>query len=109
MANILSHNEFILDEFNPNSIAENIAKRFKLRRLELNLTQKELAKKSGVSYGSIKRFESKGEISLKNLLMIAVVLNSTDEFNMLFSKEQYNSIDEIINLSETKKRKRARK
>jgi len=41
--------------------------------------------------------------------MIAVVLNSTEEFNKLFSKEQYNSIDEIIKLAEKKKRKRARK
>ena len=109
MTNILSNNKFVLDEFNPNSIAENIAKRLKLRRLELNLTQKELSNKSGVSYGSIKRFEQTFEISLKNLLMIAVVLNSTEEFNKLFSKEQYNSIDEIIKLAEKKKRKRARK
>ncbi len=109
MANILSNNKFILDDFNPRAIAENIAKRLKLRRLELNITQKELANKSGVSYGSVKRFESISEISLKNLLMIAVVLNSTEEFNKLFSKQQYNSIDEIINDSEKEKRKRARK
>jgi len=109
MTNILSDSEFVLDEFNPKSIAKNIAIRLKQRRIELNLTQKEIASKSGVSYGSVKRFENKHEISLKNLLMIAVVLNATEEFNTLFSKEQYNSIDEIIKFSEKKKRKRARK
>ena len=73
MDNILSNNDFVLDDFNPRSIAKNIAKRLKQRRIELNLTQQELASKSGVSYGSVKRFETKFDISLKSLLMIAVV------------------------------------
>lgn len=109
MTNILSNNKFILDEFNPNSIAEKIAKQLKQRRLELNITQSDLAKKSGVSYGSIKRFEVQYEISLKNLLMLAVVLNSTEEFQLLFSKQQYRSIDEVVAISEKRNRKRARK
>ncbi len=109
MDNILSNKEFILDDFNPASIAKNIAKKLKQRRIELNLTQKELANKSGVSYGSIKRFETIYEISLKNLLMVAVVLNATEEFKLLFSKQQYKSIDEVLELAEKKKRKRARK
>ena len=109
MTNILSNNEFLLDEFNPNSIAEKVANRFKQRRLELNLTQNELASKSGVSYGSLKRFETLYEISLKNLLMLSVVLNATEEFKLLFSRQQYNSIDEIVKIAENKNRKRARK
>ena len=109
MTNILSNNKFILDEFNPNSIANSIAKKLKQRRLELNITQSDLAKKSGVSYGSIKRFEAQYEISLKNLLMLAVVLNSTEEFQLLFSKQQYQSIDEVVAILEKKNRKRARK
>ena len=109
MDNILSNKEFVLDDFNPQSIAENIAKRLKQRRLELNLTQNELASKSGVSYGSVKRFETLHETSLKNLLMIAVVLNATEEFKLLFSKQQYSSIDEIVEVAEKKKRKRARR
>ena len=108
MDSILSDNEFVLNDFNPQFIAESIAKRVKERRIELNITQKVLAEKSGVSYGSIKRFETVYEISLKNLLMIAVVLNATEEFKYLFSKKQYTSIDEVAKLSEIKRRKRAR-
>lgn len=108
MDNILSDNKFTLDDFNPRSIAENIAKRLKQRRVELNITQKDLAERSGVSYGSVKRFETTHEISLKNLLMIAVVLNATEEFKYLFSRKQYTSIDEVVKLSEVKRRKRAR-
>ncbi len=109
MDNILSNNDFVLDDFNPMSIAKNIAASLKQRRLELNITQTELAEKSGVSYGSIKRFETKYEISLSNLLMIAVVLNATEEFKLLFSKKQYTTIEEIVKMTEKKERKRARK
>ena len=105
MDNILSDSGF-LEDFNPNYIAKNIALRLKQRRIELNLTQKELSEKSGVSFGSLKRFETKFEISLKNLLMLAVVLNSAEEFKLLFSKQQYRSIDDIVKLKPSKQRVR---
>jgi transcriptional regulator with XRE-family HTH domain len=108
MDNILSDNNFILEDFNPSAIAKNIAEKLKQRRLELNISQEELANRSGVSYGSVKRFEIKYKISLVNLLMIAVVLNATEEFKLLFSKQQYQSIDEVIAISKKQKRKRAR-
>jgi len=107
MTNILSDSKFLIDDFDPKSIAENIAQRSKQRRLELNLSQQELANKSGVSYGSIKRFETQYDISLKNLLLISVVLNANEEFKLLFTQKQYNSIDEIIKESKNKIRKRA--
>ena len=109
MDNILSDEQFILDDFNPKSIIKNIANRVKARRIELNLTQQLLANKSGVSYGSVKRFETKHEISLKNLLMIAVVLNATDEFKLLFTQKQYKSIDDVIVKSKIRTRQRASK
>ena len=40
------------------------------RSKELKISQKDLAFKSGVSYGSIRRFETTGEISLKPLIQI---------------------------------------
>ncbi len=45
-----------------------IAERFREVRLDQNITQEALAKHTGVSLGSLRRFESEGEISLKNLL-----------------------------------------
>ena len=72
-------------------------KNVKKRRKELKLTQEEFSKKSGVSFGSIKRFENTGEISLFSLIKIAIVLECEDEFLNLFQQKQYNSIEEIIN------------
>ena len=100
---------FLLDEYNPQKIAKKIAENLKARRLEMNITQSELADKSGVSLGSVKRFETIGEVSLKNLLLIAVVLNSTSGFLELFTQKQYSSINELVNKSKAKERKRARK
>jgi len=74
-----------------------IVKNMRARRKALKLSIKRLSEISGVSYGSMKRFESTGEISLTSLLKIAVVLECTDEFEQLFAaKEQPHSIQEII-------------
>ncbi|MDA9832607.1 helix-turn-helix transcriptional regulator [Gammaproteobacteria bacterium] len=44
------------------------------KRLKLNLSQKTLSEKSGVSYGTLKEFEQKRPISLESLLKIALAL-----------------------------------
>jgi hypothetical protein len=43
--------------------------------------RKLLAKRSGVSLGSLKRFETTGQISLESLLLLADVLNRLDDFD----------------------------
>jgi transcriptional regulator with XRE-family HTH domain len=103
---MIADNDFLLDNFNPVAIMKGIAVRMRGRRLELNLTQKGLATKAGVSMGSLKRFENSHEISLKHLIMIAVVLDATEEFEHLFSKRQYESIEEVLKMSKVKKRER---
>ena len=84
----------------PKEIQLEIAKNIRKRRKELKLTQEEFSKKSGVSFGSIKRFENTGEISLLSLIKIAIVLGCEDEFLNLFQQKQYSSIEEIINEQE---------
>ncbi len=61
------------------STAQNVAK----LRKEMDLTQKDLADKSGVSYGSIKRFERLGKISFESLLKIAEAFTRLEEFETL--------------------------
>jgi transcriptional regulator with XRE-family HTH domain len=109
MVNILSTNEFVVDDFNPEAIMKKVAERLKRSRLELNLSQAALAAKSGVSWGSLKRFEHTGEISLRNLVLLAVALDSTEEFGLLFGKQQYQSIDELITKNKAKTAKRGRR
>jgi transcriptional regulator with XRE-family HTH domain len=98
-----------LQDSNPVAMMQGIAERVKRSRLELNLTQKELSMRSGVSFGSLRKFETTGEISLKSLLKIAITLDATDEFMALFTRKQYQSIDELIQKTEKKRQRGSRK
>ena len=90
----------------PKSIMEKVKDNFRQKRLSLNLTQEGLSNKSGVSLGSIKRFETIGQISLENLLKIAFILNCLDDFKNIANKkdEQYDSMDDLLKVKPIKKR-----
>ncbi len=65
-------------------VRKQIALRARERRLFFNITQQELANRSGVSLGSIRRFEATGLISLSSLIEISIVLDCKEEFASLF-------------------------
>ena len=98
----------ILDRYNPNKVSKEIAVKAKQLRLAMNITQQQLASKSAVSLGSIKRFEGTGKISLQNLLQVAVVLDAVEDFAQLFTHKKYNTLEEVIKHNKTKIRSRAR-
>lgn len=81
----------------PKEISCKIAENMRALRKVHKLSMEKLAEASGVSYGSIKRFESTGEIALVSLLKIAIVLDCTEDFLNLFAKRPPQSIQEIIN------------
>lgn len=91
----------------PKEIAQEIAKRAKTMRLKQNLTQQGLSERSGVSLGSLKRFENTGEISLKSLIHIAVSLGDSNSFEQLFVDDV--STGSLFNIKEDKPRQRGRK
>ena len=76
-----------------NEIASNVQKLRKRKKI----SQKELAERSGVSLGSIKRFEQTGEISLQSLTKIAIALRAEEELESLFTNANFESIEEILN------------
>ena len=92
----------------PPEVAASIAERAKEKRLRLNITQKELAKRSGVSLGSIKRFEQTAEIPLKHLIRIAFALYSTEDLNQLFKESPYRTTEDVIRSHQKNTRQRAR-
>ncbi len=83
----------------PNELMQELKLKFKNRRKSLKLTQQNLALKSNVSLGSVKRFEQSGQISLESLLKIAFILECSGDFEKICNKDVYNfkSIDEVIN------------
>ena len=93
----------------PFEVSREIAKNAQERRLKLNLSQKTLAEKSGVSYGSLKKFEQTGKISLESLLKIAMALGELNAFEHLFRKGDTELPSSLEELLDDKSRKRGRK
>ena len=74
-----------------------LAQRVRNIRKRRKISQEKLASMSGVSYGSIKRFEHTGNISLISLTKIAMTLNIADELRNIFTNVPYKDIQEVIN------------
>lgn len=94
---MLAMNNFLFNQKTPTEIIKSLVLKIQARRRKLKISQVELAQKSGVSLGSIKRFESKYEISLSSLIKIAIALDLDKDFDNLFIQKNYTSIDEVIN------------
>ena len=80
----------------PEEIDLALAKRLTLIRKRRGFSQQQLSERSNVSFGSIKRFETSGQISLISLTKFAVALDCVDEIKKLFTDIPYNSIDEVL-------------
>lgn len=78
-------------------INNDIAQKIVRLRKRKKITQKQLAARSGVSLGSLKRFEQSGEISLQSLKKIAIALDMENELEGLFDNVPFASIEEVIN------------
>jgi len=75
---------------------QKIAERFRRIRKRRSISQKKLSEMSGVSYGSVKRFESTGQISLLSLTRLAMALDVADDLRNLFTQVPYRNIQEVI-------------
>ncbi len=80
---------------------QKLAGRIRNIRKRRSISQEKLAQMSGVSYGSIKRFEASGQISLISLTKIAMALEIADELRTIFAQVPYKDIQEVINETRT--------
>lgn len=78
--------EFI-EERKLQAVANDLIERVRARRKAQGLTQRRLADRAGVSYSSLRRFETTGEISLTSLLRLAQTLGCLEDFNALFGRK----------------------
>jgi len=89
-------NEFVKVE-TEQSITADLVNRFKKRRKELKISQKNLAIKSSVSYASIRRFESCGDISLSSFIKIGHAIECLSDFNELFKTQKIQNLRDFKN------------
>lgn len=73
-----------------------LALRVRQIRKRRGISQQQLSEDSGVSYGSLKRFESTGQISLLSLTRLAMALNCADEIRNLFADIPYLTMEEVL-------------
>ena len=76
---------------------QKLARRVRNIRKRRSISQEKLASMSGVSYGSIKRFEMTGKIYLLSLTKIAMALDIAGELRDIFTNVPYKDIQEVIN------------
>ncbi|WP_112309200.1 helix-turn-helix domain-containing protein [Pseudogemmobacter bohemicus] len=89
-------------------LREHVRQAARNRRIALGLTQADLAGRSGVPLGSLKRFERLGEVSLSALLAIAEALDAFEGFRALFPLPEARSLDEVEHQASLPKRARRR-
>jgi len=92
----------------PAQVARTLASRTRELRLARGWKQATLAERSGVSLASLRRFESTGKVSLRNLLQLAFVLNRLDDFDAILRKPPANSVAELEASLERPRRQRGR-
>lgn len=93
---MLYMNTFNFNQKTPKEINKMIAERIRNIRKRRKLSQEKLSEKSGVSLGSVKRFENIGEISLSSLTKLAIALDCENELEQLFEDIPFESIQEVI-------------
>ena len=81
---------YTLDKL-PSDVLKEIAAKHRLVRKNAKLSQADFAERSGVSLGSIKRFERTGQISLESF------------FKLLFALDRLQEFDSILLLDDTER------
>ena len=74
-----------------------LAEKFRAMRKAQRYSQAETAERSGVSLGSIKRFENTGQISLESLLQLSYLFDRVEEFTLIFNpKEDVQRLEKLF-------------
>ena len=83
---------------NADAVSAQIASDFRHRRVEKGLTREQVAERAGVAVSNVARFEQKGLISLKNLIMLAMALGYTSEIKGVFATPKYSTMEELTQI-----------
>ena len=100
----------VLDGFvltTPESVSRIIADDFKRRRIEKNMTRRDVAMESKVPLATITRFEQQGLISLTSLIRLAMAMGYVAELKTIFAKPKYSTMDELLQVNRNQGKKRA--
>ena len=81
----------------PAKVMQELVTKTQQLRKQNGVSQLELARRSGVSFGSVKRFETTGQISLESLLKIAYFFNRLEDFTAVFKvNEDLKNVEKLF-------------
>ncbi len=80
----------------PQEVAEELGRRVRRVRLELDLTQQTLADRAGVSRSLVRRLEDGGPVGLHALLATLMALGRLEEVSALLQPAPPATLDEVI-------------
>lgn len=87
-------------------IALAVAADMRRRRVEKNITRKQLSENSGVAQANLARFEQKGKISFENLIKLAMALGYTAEVKSVFAVPKYSTMAELDTIRRNQNKKK---
>lgn len=92
---------------NSEDIVLEVAKDFRRRRVEKNITRRHISELSGVPPATVARFEQKGLIAFESLVRLAIALGYAPEIRNLFVSPKFDTMAELDLIRRKKNDKRA--
>jgi len=89
-------------------IAAELAARVRSRRLDHGYTLEGFASRSGVSLGTLKRFERTGKISLTSFIRLVVALKGEADLANLLKQARFSTIEDVLDQPKSRQRGRIR-
>lgn len=85
-------------------VALELALRVKNARLAQNLTQEGFASRSGVSFGTLKKFERTGQIAFVSFIRLVTALGDEAALEKLLLEKKFETLDEVLAVKKKPKR-----
>ena len=102
-ANILSTMGKYSIQILPAESLKKTAAKLRVLRKAAKLSQQELAERSGVSFGSVKRFENTGKISIESFYKLLHILGRLSQFDHILQPDEGLTEIELLFSDKTRK------
>ncbi len=92
----------------PEELVSLLCERLRKERLLRQLTQAEVAARTGVGVNTVSNLEAGRNVAFESVVRVAMLLGRTDELEALF-KPKLDSLDDILRYEDSARRYRTRK
>ncbi|MEQ1324911.1 helix-turn-helix domain-containing protein [Acinetobacter soli] len=97
-----------LNFIKPEEVVTLLGERLRKQRLFLEMSQAEVASRSGVGVNTVSNLEAGRNVSVENLVRVAMALGRLHELQELF-QPQLNSVNDILRYENQSKRHRIKR